>query len=743
MTYGSREERPRADAEWQERQGKVMGRAGLSAHAFAGGALAVVLAGLVALVTHQAWLFPSLGPAVMLHVEKPDAPESSPRNTLIGHAVALAGRLRAAGGLRSCATTRRCCRRGSASRASWRRPARWPSPHRWCCSSEGIAPARRCDDPHREPRTCCTPRPSCSSRLASVMLVTVIDWLFNRVTGQAMPVWSARAAAGSGGTSWLTGSPTRGASARRTGRARRGRCGSTCSSTAAVTEADVDRLGAVGVGAALQRRRDGHRRRATAASSACAAGPCDRVNRGRLGPEGPVRLAGQPQPGPADPPAGPRRRPAGRDRLGHRDGPHRRRGRASCWTGPGGWGHFGFYTTGQLFLEEYYTLGVIGKAGHRHPAHGRQHPAVHGHRGGGAEGQLRHRRAARLVHRRRPLRRDRAVGPQRRRDADGAVDADARPPPRPEPAGDAGRRPARDPGRARGRRAPGGAHRHQPGADERPAARDHPARLVRRASTSRAHTIGFDELCRDRRRATRRERVAEICDVPAADVERAAELLGTSQRLLSTVLQGFYQSNQATAAACQVNNLHLRPRHDRPAGRRGLPDERPAHRAEHPRDRRRRRPARPAQLGQPGAHPRAGRAVERRRRRRSRTGRRRPTRCRSSATPSRARSSCCGSRATNPAVSLPDLARIRRILARAGAVRRRAGPLPDRDRRARRRGAARRDLGREDRHVHQRRPHRAPLRARPSTRPARPAPTWTSSSTTPAGWTSATGTATR
>ena len=37
----------------------------------------------------------------------------------------------------------------------------------------------------------------------------------------------------------------------------------------------------------------------------------------------------------------------------------------------------------------------------------------------------------------------------------------------------------------------------------------------------------------------------------------AAELLGTCERLLSTVLQGFYQSNQATAAACQVNNLHL------------------------------------------------------------------------------------------------------------------------------------------------------------------------------------------
>ena len=31
--------------------------------------------------------------------------------------------------------------------------------------------------------------------------------------------------------------------------------------------------------------------------------------------------------------------------------------------GPGGWGRFGFHTSGQLFLEEYYALGVIGKAG--------------------------------------------------------------------------------------------------------------------------------------------------------------------------------------------------------------------------------------------------------------------------------------------------------------------------------------------------------------------------------------------
>ncbi|MFL6204958.1 MAG: molybdopterin oxidoreductase family protein [Acidimicrobiales bacterium] len=53
------------------------------------------------------------------------------------------------------------------------------------------------------------------------------------------------------------------------------------------------------------------------------------------------------------------------------------------------------------------------------------------------------------------------------------------------------------------------------------------------------------------------ELVAEICEVPAEDVQRAAQLLGTSQRLVSTVLQGVYQSHQATASAVAVNNIQL------------------------------------------------------------------------------------------------------------------------------------------------------------------------------------------
>lgn len=71
-----------------------------------------------------------------------------------------------------------------------------------------------------------------------------------------------------------------------------------------------------------------------------------------------------------------------------------------------------------------------------------------------------------------------------------------------------------------------------------------------------AHTVGFDELRRQVAGCTP-ERAAEICGVPADDLRAAARVIGTGERVLSTVLQGFYQSHQATAAAVQVNNIHL------------------------------------------------------------------------------------------------------------------------------------------------------------------------------------------
>ena len=229
--------------------------------------------------------------------------------------------------------------------------------------------------------------------------------------------------------------------------------------------------------------------------------------------------------------------------------------------------------------------------------------------------------------------------------------------------------------------------------------------------------------------------------MPAEDMRRRPSCSATRERLLSTVLQGFYQSNQATAAACQVNNVHLlrgmigRPgagvlqMNGQPTAQNtretGADGDLPGH----------------AQLGQPRPRPRAGRAVERRRRRRSRTGRRRPTRCRSGATPSRARSSCCGSRRPTRPSRCPTWPDPRDP--RAGRTsRRRPGPLPDRD------GALAdvvlpaAGVGREDR-------ARSPTPtapcicpSRPSSRRARRAPTWRSSSTTRGGWTSATATAT-
>jgi ferredoxin-nitrate reductase len=71
-----------------------------------------------------------------------------------------------------------------------------------------------------------------------------------------------------------------------------------------------------------------------------------------------------------------------------------------------------------------------------------------------------------------------------------------------------------------------------------------------------ANTLGFDAL-----KQTVMEyppvKVAEICGVEVEQLLNAARIIGESERLLSTVLQGFYQSMQATAASCQVNNIHL------------------------------------------------------------------------------------------------------------------------------------------------------------------------------------------
>ncbi|MFC0034004.1 HPP family protein [Micromonospora chaiyaphumensis] len=157
--------------------------------ALAGSAVAVVVAGAIALLTRQPWLFPSLGPAIMLHVEQPGRPESSPRNTVLGHLVALlAGyaflvltglahrpsalqegmsgvRIVAAAG--SLAVT--------AAVLVLLKAAHPPAGATTLIVSLGLL--------HTPVQLVVA--------FAAVLLVTAVDLLFNRATGRPMPLWAA------------------------------------------------------------------------------------------------------------------------------------------------------------------------------------------------------------------------------------------------------------------------------------------------------------------------------------------------------------------------------------------------------------------------------------------------------------------------------------------------------------------------------------------------------------------------
>jgi anaerobic selenocysteine-containing dehydrogenase len=72
----------------------------------------------------------------------------------------------------------------------------------------------------------------------------------------------------------------------------------------------------------------------------------------------------------------------------------------------------------------------------------------------------------------------------------------------------------------------------------------------------REHTVDFETLVSTTEPWTP-ERVETVTHVPAAKLQAAAEILGTTPTLVSSCLQGVYQSLHATASAVQVNNLHI------------------------------------------------------------------------------------------------------------------------------------------------------------------------------------------
>ncbi|MCU1481819.1 MAG: hypothetical protein JWQ19_2605 [Subtercola sp.] len=68
-------------------------RGGGAAYAAVLTILTLAITGAVGLLIKQPWLFPSLGPTVMLFFESPKQPSSRPLNTIVGHLVGIAAGL--------------------------------------------------------------------------------------------------------------------------------------------------------------------------------------------------------------------------------------------------------------------------------------------------------------------------------------------------------------------------------------------------------------------------------------------------------------------------------------------------------------------------------------------------------------------------------------------------------------------------------------------------------------------------
>ncbi len=61
----------------------------LAIFSFINGCISIGIMSALALVTHSAFIFPSLGPTAFLFFYTPTAPTASPRNTIVGHAIGI------------------------------------------------------------------------------------------------------------------------------------------------------------------------------------------------------------------------------------------------------------------------------------------------------------------------------------------------------------------------------------------------------------------------------------------------------------------------------------------------------------------------------------------------------------------------------------------------------------------------------------------------------------------------------
>ena len=70
------------------------------------------------------------------------------------------------------------------------------------------------------------------------------------------------------------------------------------------------------------------------------------------------------------------------------------------------------------------------------------------------------------------------------------------------------------------------------------------------------HTVGFEDM-KDSVQDWTLERTAKVTEVPIEKLQTLANVLGSTPSLVTTTLQGVYQSAEATTSCVAINNLHL------------------------------------------------------------------------------------------------------------------------------------------------------------------------------------------
>lgn len=183
-----------AEKRWPGLKGRLhlrFGEAGLGVYSFVGCLLTMVLIGLVGLCLKEPMVFPSLGPTVLLFFERTTQPSACPRNTVIGHGIAITAGVFSlfvfglAGAPSVLATGLTPARVGAAAlslglTAFCKHLARVPHPPAGATTlivSLGFL----------------TSPPQLAAMAAAVILVTVMAWCLSYLFGVPMPLWRCKA----------------------------------------------------------------------------------------------------------------------------------------------------------------------------------------------------------------------------------------------------------------------------------------------------------------------------------------------------------------------------------------------------------------------------------------------------------------------------------------------------------------------------------------------------------------------